>query len=192
MIEIINSLDDLPSDGVMLDLETLGTGANSAIISIGAVRFNVEAKRLGSSFYAVIDRQSCFDLGCTQDRDTLDWWNKQSPEARTVLKVPGSDVGPVLAEFADWLHVNEEVWGNGAEFDNAMLAELYRKANGGRNDAQPWKFYNSRCYRTMKAVFPRVTFMRVGTHHNALDDAKSQAIHLMRILDRIQTKQLAE
>jgi hypothetical protein len=179
--------ENAPYDGVMLDLETLGTGANSVIIAIGAVKFNVEQQSLGDSFYAVINQESCQDIGCTTDPDTLIWWDKQSPEARTVLSTPGSDVVPVLESLAGWLHMNDEVWGNGSDFDNAMLAELYRKAMIDL----PWKFWNNRCYRTMKNMFPRVTFMRQGTHHNALDDAKSQAVHLMRILERIQTKQLA-
>jgi inhibitor of KinA sporulation pathway (predicted exonuclease) len=32
---------------------------------------------------------------------------------------------------------------------------------------------------------PSIKLERVGTHHNALDDAKSQALHLMKILEAL-------
>jgi inhibitor of KinA sporulation pathway (predicted exonuclease) len=44
----------------------------------------------------------------------------------------------------------------------------------------PWKFYNDRCYRTLKAMYPHIKMpKRTGTHHNALDDAISQVNHLI-------------
>ena len=33
----------------------------------------------------------------------------------------------------------------------------------------------------MKSQAPHVKMPRTGTHHNAIDDAKSQALHLMEI-----------
>lgn len=45
---------------------------------------------------------------------------------------------------------------------------------------QPWAFWNDRCYRTLKAR-SELKIARTGTHHNALDDAKSQALHLITI-----------
>jgi len=73
---------------------------------------------------------------------------------------------------------NVRVWGNGAAFDNVILASAYRQAN----ITQPWLFWNDRCYRTVKALSPAVTMQRNGTHHNALDDAESQARHLIDML----------
>jgi len=40
-------------------------------------------------------------------------------------------------------------------------------------------FWNDRCYRTMKAQHRDVDFVRLGTFHNALHDAESQAEHLL-------------
>ena len=67
---------------------------------------------------------------------------------------------------------------NGAAFDNVILASAYRR-NGTR---QPWQFLNDRCYRTMKAQYPAVKMQRNGTHHNAVDDAESQARHLIAMM----------
>ena len=49
----------------------------------------------------------------------------------------------------------------------------------------PWKWSMNRCYRTVKNLFPDVKMERSGTHHNALDDARDQARHLMRILEEM-------
>jgi hypothetical protein len=70
------------------------------------------------------------------------------------------------------------VWGNGADFDNPILAVAYRRTIFS---GQPWKPYNGRCYRTVKNQFQDVKLVRTGTHHNALDDARSQATHLVEI-----------
>lgn len=87
-----------------------------------------------------------------------------------------------LAAFADWLASEHgpdvKVWGNGADFDNVILGSAYRRLG----KSIPWAFYNSRCYRTVKSLQPGCRIERAGTHHNALDDAKSQALHLMRLL----------
>ncbi|MHB0978446.1 MAG: 3'-5' exoribonuclease domain-containing protein [Minisyncoccota bacterium] len=52
---------------------------------------------------------------------------------------------------------------------------------------QPWKFWNNRCYRTLKNMFPEVPFVRIGIAHDALDDAKSQAEHAVAILKFAET-----
>jgi inhibitor of KinA sporulation pathway (predicted exonuclease) len=44
-----------------------------------------------------------------------------------------------------------------------------------------YKFWNERCYRTVKNQYPDVKLTRTGTYHNALDDARTQAEHLVQI-----------
>lgn len=67
-----------------------------------------------------------------------------------------------------------KMWGNGAAFDNAILANAYRAAG----IKQPWELWNDRCYRTICAYYPGCPRNQPGTPHNALDDARSQAEHL--------------
>ena len=72
----------------MIDLETLGTQPGSIILSIGAVLFDptkAPHECLGEEFYYVIGKPTCLAAGLTFSQDTLDWWKKQSPEARKVL-----------------------------------------------------------------------------------------------------------
>jgi hypothetical protein len=101
-------------------------------------------------------------------------------DAREEITKSGIHIGVALTLFSHWVDSPvAEIWGNGASFDNAILAEAYDCARIDR----PWKYWNDRCYRTMKNQFPLVPFRRSGTHHNALDDARSQAEHLMEIFE---------
>lgn len=162
---------------IMLDLETLGTRPGSVITSIGAVKFS--AGGIGETFYRRIDIADSMKAGLKVDPDTLKFWFKQPDESRLELTEPGELLTVVLLEFNTFIGDEEVcIWGNGASFDNALLAEVYRVVDY----TMPWKFWNERCYRTLKALHPEKPFrQRHGVHHNALDDAISQAEHLITV-----------
>ena len=65
----------------------------------------------------------------------------------------------------------------GADFDNSILNFAFTKAG----IPIPWSPWSGRCYRTIKSIFNGVKLSRKGTYHNALDDAKTQALHLIDI-----------
>lgn len=162
----------------MLDLETLGTRPGCIVLSIGAVMWDNTG--VGEGFYCVlsVEDQEKYDLVCSHD--TMRWWEKQTPEARKVLddaqNLATSRVLSIgLQEFSDWWTMQgaQCIWGNGADFDQPILAALYDAANM----PLPWKFFNSRCYRTLKGLISVPAPERKGTHHNALDDAMYQAMH---------------
>lgn len=162
----------------MLDIETLGTKPGSIIVSIGAVRFT--ENEITDKFYGRIDPKSSEEYGFTMDVSTVLWWLNQSDASRAELYAPGRDLTEVLGNFTVWAlrgGMVTEMWGCGADFDNAHLAYAYQKL---RENA-PWSFWTNRCYRTMKALFPQAKVERIGTHHNALDDAATQAQHLIEI-----------
>ena len=163
---------------VMIDLETMGTRPSAPIIAIGAVKFDVNATY--DEFYMNIDLESAVnDSHAVVDPKTVLWWMEQSSEARSALFDGKKKVLTALYEFRDWLKPDkpEGVWGNGASFDNTILSETYRRMDL----TPPWPFWADRCYRTVKGEHPQIEMERTGVHHNALDDAKSQANHLIRI-----------
>lgn len=166
---------------VMVDLETLGTVPGCAIMSIGAVYF--DSTGLGKEFYMVAHQDSCYQAGLTIDEGTVDWWSRQSPQARQVvdasLKKGQYTIKHVLEKFTEFLNrdTDVKVWGNGADFDNPILACAFAAV-----DLQhAWAAWNGRCYRTLKNIAPGPKLVRLGTHHNALDDAKSQALHAIEL-----------
>jgi len=164
-------------NNVMIDLETMGTSPQSPIIAIGAVKFNL-TDGIVDRFYHVVSLKSCMDEGLIPAADTILWWLDQSEDARQQLLRSAIPIDVALMGFGLWLGDDARVWGNGAAFDNVILSNAYRAL--GLN--QPWEFYNDRCYRTMKNMFPQVAMDRIGTHHNALNDAESQATHLIDIV----------
>ena len=168
---------------VMLDLETMGNGNRAAIIAIGAVSF--DSSGVSDRFYRQVSLQSAIDIGMEMDSSTVLWWLQQDDSARSAFN--GNEramhIAIALQEFADWCFClcdkdDLAMWGNGAAFDNTILSSAYRLAGID----QPWMFWNDKCYRTIKALHPDVELNRVGTHHNALDDAASQADHLIRMI----------
>ncbi|SEG16123.1 3'-5' exonuclease [Marinobacterium lutimaris] len=186
---------------VMVDLETLSQQPTAAILSIGAVAFNPETGELGATFYTVVDLQSCIDAGLTIDGGTFYWWLKQAPAAQEAIMEQTVDVTTLsddlpqtesnmrrldqaLISFMDFINrktVGERhvhLWGNGSDFDNAILGNAYRASTL----PIPWAFWNNRCYRTLKNQFRDIKLDRSGTHHNALDDAITQAEHAIRLL----------
>jgi hypothetical protein len=163
-------------NNIMLDLETMSDCSNAAIVSIGAVKFDIA---ITDRFYCNIDLQSCLDCGLSVSGSTIMWWLSQSGEARNALAIQPVPIKRALEDFAAWAGIDPAViWGNGAAFDNAILANAYRKTG----IAQPWAFWNDRCYRTIRSLHPDVEFKRVGIHHRSVDDAESQALHLIKIL----------
>lgn len=162
----------------MVDLETWGKRPGSIIVAIGAVKFG--DGQILAEFYERVDPESCERLGMRMDVDTIRFWMKQSDEARLEIIQPGAGLPEVLARFTTWLGDPEvEIWGNGATFDNVMLSEAYQHAGL----PVPWKYKNDRCYRTVSNLHPDRPFTRgIGIHHNALDDARTQAMHLMTLI----------
>lgn len=160
---------------VMLDLEALGVNPGCVILSIGAVAFT---DKIESTFYELVDIQSCLDLGMGVEGSTLKWWMDQCDEARAEFQKPASNIREVLLDFSNWFPEGAEVWGNGATADNVWLTDAYRRCGIER----PWGFRQDRCYRTLKSLRPEIEIEVNGTHHNALDDARNQALHLLRLL----------
>lgn len=166
---------------VMLDLETFGKRPGSIIRAMGAVKFSLEERLILDSFYQRIDAQSCVDLGLKFDASTVEWWMEQSESARAEIIKPGVDLPCALQSFSVWFGTdpNIDVWGNGSIFDNALLIAAYEAAQ----HRLPWADFRDRCYRTVKNLWPKVPLIRTGTHHNALDDARDQANHLIALLN---------
>ena len=169
---------------ISIDLETLGTGSTAAIVSIGAVKFGADG--LGEEFYAVVDLDSCMKAGLTIDASTLMWWMGQSAAARkAITRKDNESLFSALQGFAKFIGPKKaaKVWGNGASFDNPILANAYRATNLD----MPWDYWNDRCYRTVKNMLGGgIPFVKPTIPHHSLEDAKAQAVHLMAIMTAIQ------
>lgn len=173
---------------IMVDLETLGVKPGSVIVSIGAVRFNENG--LEDEFYTRIDVESCVALGLKMDPSTVMWWLQQGDEARGEICKKGIDIYDALLKFDAWAKKRDladdaevdEFWGDGAAFDNVLL----RGAFDAAGLKAPWEYWADRCYRTMRNRYPELAKTeRKGTHHHALDDAKTQAERLILMMKEL-------
>lgn len=169
---------------VVLDLETMGNTQSAAIVAIGAVACTVE-RGVFDNFYVEVALSSAVEAGLTMDASTVLWWINQSASARRIFEnnMNATSLNDALFEFKRWFNSlgapeKIQVWGNGADFDNAIL----RNAFMARGMPDPWRYSNNRCLRTLRGEnldVDKPAF--VGIPHNALDDAKNQAAHLLAI-----------
>ena len=165
---------------IMIDLETLGTVASAVILSVGAVKFDLESDKIDDcGFYASASVESNLNLGRRIQEDTLLWWLKQDAAAQKVFHEAKTTLTAALSDLSDWIGSDDyTIWSNGADFDLPMLAHAYSQVG----IETPWKFWNSRCFRTYKNL-PGARDIRVqaGVKHNALSDAYSQAVTVQAI-----------
>jgi hypothetical protein len=168
----------------MVDLETLDTRDSAVILSIGAVLFN--RTRIISEFYQEVNIDDQLKRGRTISGRTLQFWFDQSPEAQKVftendaaLRLPGA-----LASLAGWLSKageDYEIYSNGATFDLCVLQHAYDQLEL----PTPWTYRQERCFRTLRSMFPHVVPQaEPKVLHNALDDARAQALHTQLILEQ--------
>lgn len=175
---------------IMFDAETLATTADACILSIGAVRFDLESGQIDDQgFYASVSVDSNLELRRRISEDTLIWWLKQGAAAQGVFHESKQTLGTALSELADWIGDDDShVWSNGADFDLPMLAHAYTQLG----QPVPWKFWNSNCFRTYKKL-PGAKAVKLpastGVKHNALADAYHQAQCLQAIHAALFTKQ---
>lgn len=166
---------------VMIDAETLATTADACILSIGAVKFDLETGEIDDAgFYASISVDSNLELKRRISEETLIWWMKQGPAAQGVFHESKQTLRTALDDFADWLgDPKVHVWSNGADFDLPMIAHAYTQLGM----QPPWEFWNSHCFRTYKNL-PGAKLIRApvtGVKHNALSDAHQQAVTVCAI-----------
>lgn len=173
---------------LMIDLETMSSRPNAVVVSIGLTAFDKTAVE-PTGLRVVVNREEQKRMGRHEDPDTMAWWAKQTPEARAVFdekQIPVTEatfkVQQYVTSYTDGpRHV--EPWGNGADFDLPIITGLF--ADFGV--PVPWKFYNHRCFRTLKHLLPvrykiATEELKNPLKHDCLADARWQAEVASRLL----------
>lgn len=165
---------------LMIDFETLGTKPDTAVVSLGAVIFDrsgISQEKLWLfNLTGQLDGKRRFASG-----DTITWWMNQGDKAKSVFERAQLE-GILLKNFADEFAafcpktLDVRVWGNGATFDIPIIEHILEQ----QGFKPPWKFWNQRCYRTLKACYGIEKSKFEGTKHDALDDARFQAKNLIQ------------
>lgn len=171
----------------MIDIETLGSRPGAVIASIGAVAFTAES--VVAEFECNVSLHGQQDAGLHMDPDTILWWMRQSDAARDqTFKKVGTPLFNALTDLAVWSAEEGVVdyWSHGATFDLVLLTEAAKRIGAPLLVKDFRLARDTRTLYEITGVNPR-TFMGTGTAHNAVDDARAQALAVIeswRILRR--------
>lgn len=166
---------------VMLDLETLSAEQDAIVAAIGAVKMDMDTKEVLplDSFHMTLLWVDQHRRGRTCHPATFHFWMKQDHAAQsTIMWKPTMENKDTLQCFSDFMVGVDGLWGNSAAFDCGILESLFKSYEM----RVPFKYWQHRCFRTMKNLTSVPEPMREGVHHYALDDAIHQANWLMEIM----------
>ena len=166
---------------VMFDLETLDTKPSAVILSLGAVKFDPRGIEIDSANLMLkfdIDSQST--LGRTISDSTIEWWSKQDPAIQEVAfsEHDRTQLNDAIDQFHKFVWNSERVWSQGS-FDVNIMEDLYRMVD----KTPPWNYWQVRDSRTLFDFIDGN--MDRSKHHDAMEDAKEQALAVQRALKKI-------
>ncbi len=176
---------------IMIDIETLATNTNAAIIQIGACTFDEKHIFLGS-----VASEHYFESkhDFTVMNKTVEWWESQSEDAKNALRINlEPDLAVLLDKFILWFdHAGFKysksgkpgVWANPPQFDLSII----RNALEAHNKPVPWHYRQERCARTIWREFRHKTGKTISEgliKHRADHDAMRQARSIAAILSGV-------
>lgn len=163
----------------MLDIETLGTGSNSLVLSIGAVEFSLSGNTFRQFSINLPILEQIVNPTVDIDMETIKWWKAQSAEAKALLlyKKPCRSVKGGLIAFCDFIKQFENplIWGNGCTFDNVIMRNLFKSFSV----VFPTAYYTDMDVRTIIQLagherVKELTGKFTGTKHDAIADCLHQ------------------
>ncbi|EMW6552618.1 3'-5' exoribonuclease [Citrobacter werkmanii] len=148
----------------MVDLETMGSGPDAPIVSIGAVYFDPSTGNTGAEFYQVVSLESSMSFGMKPDASTIQWWLKQSSEARSAILVDEAmGLRETLELLADFIAENAANGSHTVQLWGRTMVELGKSVG----------------------INPRFDIPFEGDMHNALSDARHQVKYVSAIWQRL-------
>lgn len=170
---------------LMIDIEGLGTGPDTTILTIAAQSFDPLGHGYHARhFYARITLESQEDRSIQQD--TIEWWATQ-PEAAREEAFGETDRIPLdqaLDELAKFIWQSNLIWANGPTYDMNIIEHAYKSFG----KPIPWQFYKVRDARTVYSLYPELP--KPPTSHHALEDCKRQIDMLQATLRHLNIKEL--
>lgn len=167
---------------VMVDIETLGTSPDAAIIGIGAVAFDPyrmdDAQNLSDHFSTAISFESNEQHHRIFEAGAVRWWLSQSKEAQNkLLNQSVTNLPLAIKKFLQFVSNLQPkpryLWANSPSFDFVILKQA-AKAVG-----EPWPFayWQEQDVRTLKNLsWPNgdAPSFKELVAHDAVDDAIKQ------------------
>lgn len=170
---------------IMIDIETLGTRANTVVGEVGWAVFETHANTVNYSGSWHLNMQE--QVGKRSIHiSTLVWWSEQAEEARRNLFSRNYvSVETFLNEFLNGIswHNIQGVWSHGLGFDVPILEDLHKQYG----KVVPWHYRTPRDTRTLFWLtdLPKTEFVEPTLKHSAEADAIAQAMTVQRALKRL-------
>ena len=171
---------------LMIDLEGLGTGPDTTILTIAAQSFDpLGSGYYDQKYYARITLESQENRSIQQS--TIDWWATQPAAARDEAfneegRIP---LDQALDELGKLIWKSKRVWAQGPTYDMNILEHAYKSYD----KSIPWQFYAVRDSRTVFGLWPNLP--KPPTSHHALEDCRRQIGLLQETLKYLKVKELA-
>lgn len=160
----------------MIDLETLGTSPDCAVLTIGGVKFNPNAiSEPFQEFYYRFEVDEQLERGRTVLESTLEWWGNQEESVReeALGDEDRTPVIDVLKALNRWCVGVDTIWCQGPAFDIVILEHMFKQYN----HHVPWPFWKIKDSRTLFGIMPADPRKAIEFDaHNALEDCKVQAL----------------
>lgn len=171
---------------VMIDIETMADLHNSAIVSIGAVRFDLETGKIGEEIEIDVDLQSCLDYGLQVTGGTIKWWLTRNEHARSVIAYSaGISLPEALLKLSKFINKDDSVWSNGLRFDVAIVENAYRTCK----IPVPWDHHKEMDVRTLVSFAPeiknRVVKAFTEPAHTPVNDCKKQILYCVETYNKL-------
>lgn len=174
---------------LMIDLETLSTSNNAAVVTMAAIKFDphadyskltVDQLPPNQVYYKRIDLDSCLKIGLITNEQTIEWWGTQPKEAQDEAFGDNGDrisIDEAMRELNKFSFGIKKPWSHGSCFDLMIIEEICKRLELGIR----WKFYDIRDTRTIfdLGVDPK---MPKADKHHALHDAFRQVIGVQNVM----------
>lgn len=165
---------------VMVDIETLSTMKDAAVISIGICAFNEDKGVIASAGWALDARDWTGNI----DPSTIKWWTKQNEAARDFSFNGVERATSVAVGLKDFIRqwgggeAEDETWANDPDFDLVILQSWWKRI--AAIGPFPFHYRSARSCRTIWAEAKRlgIYYDPAAMHtvaHNPVDDACNQA-----------------
>ena len=188
-------------DGVILDIETLGSVNNSVVLSVGMVAVDSTKdytfdELIRDGYYAKLDVKSQVDAGRKIHKDTLQWWSEQGKAAQHILNPSPKDMhwsklrGNMISWMTDQgvdIH-KVKVYSRGSHFDFGILHDIFRITEGVSQDDLPWRYWNIHDSTTVVLTLLGRDVWDMGIepegfiHHDCLHDAAREYLTIQKAI----------
>ena len=178
-----------------IDIETLSTKPNALVLSIGMCWFS---KDYPATVSRDVEKDSLIDLpiihpdlnqpGSHIDADTVQWWMRQSSEAKQVFseRIDREPLSYAVISIMEAVNNATHIWAKDPDFDCVILSHFLQSYS---HDGFDWPFWKNRSVRTKLDDVPSAKNLPFeGVQHNALADAVHQARQIQACYASIRNK----